>query len=138
MYVKKWNERKISNRISREFEKHIRDYSISEVIDILPRHYLAQGDALYQSLANTKVLIRQLLHLAMGYFTLSTEHRLLAEHRYPVSQEHKHASDEWKAANIYHLLAIISLGVNLNSDLLFMKQLISSYEQHYKFQLLLQ
>lgn len=41
-------------------------------------------------------------------------------------------SEEFQRANIYHLLAILFLTVNLNCDLLFMKQVISSYEHHFK------
>jgi hypothetical protein len=68
----------------------------------------------------------------MGYFTISTEFRLLAEHRYPNLPEEKKLSEEWLSANIYHLMAIMFIGVNISCDLLFMTQLISSYEQHYK------
>jgi len=99
--------------------------------------YESNTDVLYESVCNSKVIMRQFLHLAMGYFTISTEHRLLAQHRYP-SMEEKIVSEEWKSANIFHLFGIIYLAINLNSDLLFMKQLISSYEQHYKADILIE
>jgi hypothetical protein len=70
----------------------------------------------------------------MGYFTVSTEHRLIAEQLYKNNEE-RIKSDDHNRANIYHLLAISFLAVNLNCDLLFMKQIVSSYEHHFKLEL---
>ncbi len=53
-------------------EKNIRDYSISEVIEIVPVQYVANNDTVHESVCNSKVVMRQFLHLAMGYFTIST------------------------------------------------------------------
>lgn len=74
-------------------------------------------------------MLRQLLHFSMGYFTISTEYRLVAEQLYG---EGRGESEEYKRANIYHLLSILFLACNLNCDLLFIKQVISSYEHHFK------
>lgn len=46
--------------------------------------------------------------------------------------EERSKSEEFIKANIYHLLSILFLTYNLNCDLLFMKQVISSYEHHFK------
>lgn len=67
----------------------------------------------------------------MGYFTISTEYRLIAEQMYK-DYEERSKSEEFIKANIYHLLSILFLTYNLNCDLLFMKQVTSSYEHHFK------
>jgi hypothetical protein len=41
-------------------------------------------------------------------------------------------SEEYIKSNIYHLQAILFLAMHINCDLLFMKQIISSYEHHFK------
>lgn len=78
-----------------------------------------------------KNVIRQLLHFSMGYFTISTEYRLIAEQLYK-QQEERTQSEEYIKASIYHLLAILFLAIHVHCDLLFMKQIISSYEHHFK------
>jgi hypothetical protein len=39
-------------------------------------------DEHYDSFLNARNVLRQLLHCAMGYFTVSTEYRLIAEQLY--------------------------------------------------------
>ena len=126
-----WNEAKVVRKVSFALERHVSNYSISEVIDMAPIEYVADEEQHYQGLLSTRTVMRQLLHLAMGYFTISTEYRLMAEELYRGSQE-KFSSEEYLRANIYHLLAVLFLADNLNCDLLFMKQIVSSYEHHYK------
>jgi len=48
----------------------------------LPVTYIQDSDVQYNGLVNAKVIMRQLLHASMGYFTISTEYRLLSDHRY--------------------------------------------------------
>ena len=86
---------------------------------------------------NSKVVMRQMLHVAMGYFTISTEYRLMAEQFYLITEERSQC-EEYIKANIYHLLAILFLARHLHCDLLFMKQIISSYEYHFKVSILQQ
>lgn len=95
-----------------------------------PLEYRSDEDH-YDAFLNPRNILRQLLHFAMGYFTVSTEYRLIAEQLYKDNSV-KQQSEEFQRANIYHLLAILFLSVNLNCDLLFMKQVISSYEHHFK------
>jgi hypothetical protein len=99
------------------------------VIEILPYEYNADDS---KSLMNSRQLMKEMVHLAMGYFTISTEYRLMAEGCYPKDLQGRVGSDEWKMANVWHLFAILQLAINFTSDLLFLKQLVSSYQQHYK------
>lgn len=48
------------------------NYSISEVIDMVPMDYIADDDEYYDTFINTRTVMRQLLHFSMGYFTIST------------------------------------------------------------------
>jgi hypothetical protein len=75
-YVKKWNENKIIKKINFNLEKHISNYSISEIIDMSPLSY--EPDNYDYSNLNARTIMRQILHFAMGYFTISTEYRLIA------------------------------------------------------------
>ena len=70
-------------KISYALEKHVSNYSISEVIEMTPLDYQAESP---HSIGN-KSLVRQMLHFAMGYFTISTEYRLIAEQLYRKSEE---------------------------------------------------
>jgi hypothetical protein len=129
--IRKWNENKVLKKVSFALEKHVSNYSISEVIDMVPAEYRPDDDHYYDSFLNSRNLLRQLLHFAMGYFTVSTEYRLIAEQLYK-DPAARLESEELQRANINHLLAILFLTTNLNCDLLFMKQVVSSYEHHFK------
>ena len=67
-FLRKWNEEKLVKKISYALEKHVSNYSISEVIEMTPLDYQAESP---QAMGN-KSIIRQMLHFAMGYFTIST------------------------------------------------------------------
>lgn len=54
------------------------NYSISEVIEMVPMDYIADEDNYYHNFLSTKMVMRQILHFSMGYFTISTEYRLMA------------------------------------------------------------
>ena len=71
-YLRRWNEQKVLTKISFTLERHVNNYSISEVIDMSPMEYTADDDSHYDSFLNTRTIMRQILHLAMGYFTIST------------------------------------------------------------------
>lgn len=82
VYIQRWNEAKVLRKISFGLEKHVSNYSISEVIDMAPMDYIADDDQFYDTFLNTRTIVRQVLHFAMGYFTISTEYRLMAEEMY--------------------------------------------------------
>lgn len=123
-YLRKWSD--CGGRLGSGVEKMVSNYSISELIDMAPMEYREEPEGL-----TNRTLIRQLLHLPMAYFTVSTEYRLIAEQLYKKPEE-RHVSEEFVRANIYHLLAILFMALNLPCDLLFMKQVVASYEHHFK------
>lgn len=68
----------------------------------------------------------------MGYFQIATEYRLVAEEKYKIDAHNKQNSEEFKLSNLYHILAIILIAINIPYNLIFMEQILSSYEHHYK------
>lgn len=82
-------------------------------------------------------IILQIIHWAMGYFQIATEYRIISEERYCMDSYLRMSSDEFKLSCIYHLLSIILIGLYVPFNLLFMNQIISSYEHYYKLNLLM-
>jgi hypothetical protein len=78
--IRRWNENKVVKKINFNLEKHISNYSISEVIDMAPIEYSGEAEEL--STLNSRCILRQILHFSMGYFTISTEYRLISEQLY--------------------------------------------------------
>ncbi len=81
----RWNENKVVKKISYGLEKHVNNYSISEVIDMVGMEYLGEG--VERVILNAKTIMRLLLHFPMAYFTISTEYRLIAENLYKNIEE---------------------------------------------------
>lgn len=65
-----------------------------------------------------------MLLLALGYFTISTELRLIGGKK-------KESGVELRESEIYHLLSIIIAAACIPFDILYMKHVLSSYFNHY-------
>lgn len=74
-WVRRWHEEKLGKKVSYGLERHVSNYSISEVIEMTPVDYQPEGT---QGAPSPKTLVRQILNFSMGYFTISTEYRLIA------------------------------------------------------------
>lgn len=68
----------------------------------------------------------------MGYFQIATEYRLMAEEKYEDNVRTKGNSEEYIYSKIYHLFCIIFMAMYVPYDLLFMEQILSSFEHNYK------
>jgi hypothetical protein len=69
--------------------------------------------------------------MALGYFTISTELRLIAGKKASRREGEKASSGELRESEIYHLLSIIIAATCIPFEILYMKHVLSSYANHY-------
>ena len=69
--------------------------------------------------------------MALGYFTISTELRLIATKKYGKREQDKINSQEYKESELYHLLSIIIASACIPFEILYIKHVLSSYSNHY-------
>lgn len=69
--------------------------------------------------------------MALGYFTISTELRLIATKKTKLKEGERASTAEFKESEIYHLLSIIIAASCIPFEILYMKHVLSSYANHY-------
>ena len=69
--------------------------------------------------------------LALGYFTISTELRLIATKKAKLKEGERASTAEFRESEIYHLLSIIIAAACIPFEILYMKHVLSSYANHY-------
>lgn len=74
---------------------------------------------------SSRSVLEKVLLMALGYFTISTELRLIA------GKSKGKGSAELKESEIYHLLSIIIAATCIPFEILYMKHVLSSYANHY-------
>ena len=75
-------------------------------------------------------LFTNALLLSTGYFTLATELRLQAAKEEIVEGE-RFQNKLYKESEVYHLISIIIISVYVPIQILYLKQLVTSYENYY-------
>lgn len=111
-------------------EEEFKNYSIGNAMQINPmtyREFQERDTKNYTS----KMILEKILLMALGYFTISTELRLIATKKTKLKEGERASSAEFKESEIYHLLSIIIAAACIPFEILYMKHVLSSYANHY-------
>lgn len=69
--------------------------------------------------------------LCVGYFTIATELRLIGSEKMKGSKVDKSGIKEHKESEIYHLITLIITSVYVPFDMLLMRHIVTSFNNHY-------
>ena len=130
--LKEWREAKAEIRLDDKIQLDIREYSIAKVMQTEPQTF-SQFDSPINFLEEMSMrsLIHKVLLLAINFFSIATEIRLMDSLKHP-SAEEKAKSCEFKRSDLYHLTAIKILCTYVPYDSILIKHIQSSYLNHYK------
>jgi hypothetical protein len=139
-YLRQWKLQKDNkDRVDRNYvlEEEFKNYSIGNAMQINPMTYKEFQERDTKNYTS-KMILEKVLLIALGYFTISTELRLIASKKVGKKEGEKSNSTEFKESEIYHLLSIIIAAACIPFEILYMKHVLSSYGNHYGGDLLLE
>lgn len=76
-------------------------------------------------------ILQLVLILCVGYFTIATELRLIGTEKMKGSKVEKGAVKEHRESEIYHLITLIITSVYVPFDMLLMRHIVTSFNNHY-------
>lgn len=132
-YLRQWRALKDSkDRPDRNYvlEEEFKNYSIGNAMQINPMTYREFQERETKT-HSSKTILEKILLMALGYFTISTELRLIAAKKGARREGEKTPSAELRESEIYHLLSIIIAATCIPFEILYMKHVLSSYANHY-------
>ena len=139
-YLSQWKALKDNkDRPDRNYvlEEEFKNYSIGNAMQIMPMDY-QEFNIKEPKALTSKTVLEKVLLMALGYFTISTELRLIAGKKYGKREGDKSHCIEYRESEMYHLLSIIIAASCIPFEVLYIKHVLSSYCNHYGNDLLLE